>query len=278
MSRALTVALAGLGTCGGVVLPRPAPAHPLIAAANPAARYVGEPTPAAKLLEVSASAIGETIVLLCFIRLCAVAVGACHSPRSRAVVTAISWFLVIQGSQRLQGVMQSSKEVLNPGWYDSLKKPIWQPAPWVFPLVWIPLKMMQTVAASRLWAKLDYKSFSEPSIVLFIVHIALGDIWNRQFFLKQRLLTGYATIMMHAYSLHQRLPQLAAKLRPRSLPPPKASRHLRLLGCRHMHNCPLLSLKHFVCLTSSSHSGLGRNRSGSELGCLVAEHSRKLAT
>mmetsp|Transcript_4627 Transcript_4627/g.11273 ORF Transcript_4627/g.11273 Transcript_4627/m.11273 type:complete len:173 (-) Transcript_4627:826-1344(-) len=164
MSRALTVALAGLGTCGGVVLPRPAPAHPLIAAANPAARYVGEPTPAAKLLEVSASAIGETIVLLCFIRLCAVAVGACHSPRSRAVVTAISWFLVIQGSQRLQGVMQSSKEVLNPGWYDSLKKPIWQPAPWVFPLVWIPLKMMQTVAASRLWAKLDYKSFSEPSV------------------------------------------------------------------------------------------------------------------
>jgi len=31
-------------------------------------------------------------------------------------------------------------------------------------------------------------------IVLFIVHIALGDIWNRQFFLKQRLLTGLLVI------------------------------------------------------------------------------------
>ena len=31
-------------------------------------------------------------------------------------------------------------------------------------------------------------------MVLFVFHLALGDVWNRQFFIKRRLLTGLLVI------------------------------------------------------------------------------------
>ncbi|KAL3927214.1 MAG: hypothetical protein SGPRY_002930 [Prymnesium sp.] len=195
--KVISLLVASLSLSQAIALPRPS-LRKILGVAGRASSALSvsadEPTPAAKLLEVSLSAAGEAIVLLCFIRLCALAVGACQSDRSRAIVTAIAWIAVVQGSSRLQGITQSSTEVINPDWYQSLSKPVWQPPPWAFPVVWIPLKILQIIAASRLWANLDYKSFTEPSMVFFMLHLALGDVWNRQFFVKQRMLTGLLVI------------------------------------------------------------------------------------
>ena len=41
---------------------------------------------------------------------------------------------------------------------------------------------------------LDRQVFSATPILLFLLHVALGDVWNNQFFLKERPLTGVYVI------------------------------------------------------------------------------------
>lgn len=64
--------------------------------------------------------------------------------------------------------------------YQNLRKPKWTPKNWVFPAVWIPLKIMQSAA---LW--LVYKSAAgRPAkelaapLAAFAAHLALGNVWN----------------------------------------------------------------------------------------------------
>ena len=91
--------------------------------------------------------------------------------------------------------MQPVDTVLSPKWYEGLRKPSWTPPPWAFPLAWIPLKLLQTIAAAMIWETEEARVFSSPAVLLFVVHLALGDVWNIQFFAKQRLLTGLLTIV-----------------------------------------------------------------------------------
>ena len=156
------------------------------------------PTPAAKLLDVGVSTASETALLLLFLKLAAIALGrmSADSLASKAL-SQLTWILVVQGSSRLQGVcgqIGRTKQVLNPKWYDALEKPDWNPPAWAFPLAWIPLKLLQTAAANIAWQAVDRQVLSAP-IVLFVLHLALGDVWNLQFFLKQRPLTGLFVIV-----------------------------------------------------------------------------------
>lgn len=64
------------------------------------------------------------------------------------------------------------------GWYKALKKPEWTPPNYVFPLVWVPLKMLQSAA---LW--LVCKAAPTPQdaalpVALFGLHLFLGNWWN----------------------------------------------------------------------------------------------------
>ena len=111
------------------------------------------------------------------------------------LIARAAWIVVIQASQRLQGYMQPDDTVLSPKWYEGLRKPSWTPPPWAFPLAWIPLKLLQTIAAAMIWETEEARVFSSPAVLLFVVHLALGDVWNIQFFAKQRLLTGLLTIV-----------------------------------------------------------------------------------
>mmetsp|Transcript_12846 Transcript_12846/g.23103 ORF Transcript_12846/g.23103 Transcript_12846/m.23103 type:complete len:196 (+) Transcript_12846:94-681(+) len=69
-------------------------------------------------------------------------------------------------------------------WYSSLKKPSWNPPDYVFPLVWIPLKIMQTTALVLLWKQVENPLL--PSLV-YTGHILLGAAWNYTFFASRKL-------------------------------------------------------------------------------------------
>ena len=157
------------------------------------------PTPAAKFLDVGVSTASETVLLLLFLKLAGLALERLPAgSASSKILSQLTWLIIVQGSSRLQGMVASNQvgqptKVLNPAWYDSLVKPSWNPPPWAFPLAWIPLKILQTIAANLCWTALERKTLTLP-IVLFLTHIALGDVWNVQFFIKQRPLTGVFVI------------------------------------------------------------------------------------
>jgi len=186
--------LAALASAVDAATVRPA----LAAVASPrvdlvAAKHV-EPAPAAKLLEVSKSAALETLLLLAFLRAAAEVVSRASGERSKFWIGQLAWVVVVQGSSRLQGYMQSNTQTLSPEWYDKLEKPNWNPPAWLFPVMWIPIKLAQTAAAGITWRALGHRTFSAAPVVMFLLHLSLGDIWNVQFFLKQRKLTGLLVI------------------------------------------------------------------------------------
>ncbi|KAL4424819.1 hypothetical protein ABPG77_011069 [Micractinium sp. CCAP 211/92] len=73
------------------------------------------------------------------------------------------------------------------GWYKSLKKPGWTPPNWVFPAVWIPLKLLQSVALWLVWRSgADQQQLAVP-LSLFGLHLFLGNWWNVVFFGRHKL-------------------------------------------------------------------------------------------
>jgi len=164
--------------------------HPtLLAARNPP-----QATPAVKLAEVTAATTSEMMIILLFLKGTALLIDRAVEPWLRSLLTTVAWIVVVQGSSRLQGVMQKPTVVLSPDWYAKLTKPAWQPPPWAFPAAWIPLKLAQTIGAAVLWTSIGHRVFDAPAVWLYVAHITLGDVWNAQFFLKQRILTGLLII------------------------------------------------------------------------------------
>jgi benzodiazapine receptor len=78
---------------------------------------------------------------------------------------------VVFGVQRLVPTFK-------PDWYRALRKPSWTPPNWIFPAVWIPLKLLQSAALWLVWrAAPGPKQLALP-LTLFGVHMFLGNWWN----------------------------------------------------------------------------------------------------
>ncbi|KAK9906787.1 hypothetical protein WJX75_008014 [Coccomyxa subellipsoidea] len=67
--------------------------------------------------------------------------------------------------------------------YEESYKVCWNPPSWVFPAVWIPLKILQSAALWLVWksAGADKASVAVP-LTIFGVHALLGNQWNVVFF------------------------------------------------------------------------------------------------
>ncbi|GFR41150.1 hypothetical protein Agub_g1814 [Astrephomene gubernaculifera] len=87
---------------------------------------------------------------------------------------------VVFGVQRLV-------PTFDPTWYKSLKKPRWTPPNYVFPLVWIPLKLMQSAALWLVWSRAPSSKALVLPLAAMGVHMFLGNWWNVVFFGKRQL-------------------------------------------------------------------------------------------
>jgi len=75
-------------------------------------------------------------------------------------------------------------------WYDSLRKPIGQPPPWVFPVVWPVLYTTMGYAAHKLCAALISAPFvtqsdatrTRLSMILYLAQLGLNIGWSPLFF------------------------------------------------------------------------------------------------
>jgi hypothetical protein len=169
MRSLLLLATIGLAACS-CKPSRPQPA--LLVAARQQSKE--EPTPAVKLLDVVGSTGVEVGIILGLLKVAQQAVRRAPSEGKAFWIGQLAWFFIVQGSSRLQGVVQKSVTTLNEDWYSSLTKPKWNPPNWAFPVAWIPLKLAQTYAAGTLWHRCGNSVFN-PAVVSYVVHIALGE-------------------------------------------------------------------------------------------------------
>jgi len=75
-------------------------------------------------------------------------------------------------------------------WYESLKKPFWNPPKWAFPVVWTVLYIVIAVAASRVAGAPG----SAMAMAFWALQIALNTLWTPVFFGLHRIKAGMVVI------------------------------------------------------------------------------------
>lgn len=100
----------------------------------------------------------------------------------------------LESSQLLQ-----IETTISEDWYAKLRKPWWNPPNWVFPIMWVPLKILQVFACFEMWGKLSERKCTAAPVVVYAVYKSLGDVWNKVFFERRRLKMG--TVVISAYYL-----------------------------------------------------------------------------
>ena len=89
-------------------------------------------------------------------------------------------------------------KVPDASWYEKLPKPPWNPPSWLFPIMWLVIcKPAQVVALGRLHSGALTRA---PGLV-FSLHLALGDAWNRAFFGEKLVGLGALTIYLFLATL-----------------------------------------------------------------------------
>lgn len=70
-------------------------------------------------------------------------------------------------------------------WYESLRKPSWNPPGWLFGPVWSLLYMAMAVAAWLVWREGGWAAQKKP-LSLYMIQLALNALWTPLFFRFQR--------------------------------------------------------------------------------------------
>jgi tryptophan-rich sensory protein len=79
-------------------------------------------------------------------------------------------------------------------WYDALRKPIWTPPNWLFPVAWTTLYLCMSVAAARVASRAGTDPLVGTAMALWSVQIALNTLWTPVFFGLRRLGGGLVVL------------------------------------------------------------------------------------
>ena len=72
-------------------------------------------------------------------------------------------------------------------WYKSLRKPVWVPPNWAFPVVWTILYILMSWAAMRVGLSGAEGAVVAQALALWALQIALNAIWTPVFFGLRRM-------------------------------------------------------------------------------------------
>ena len=112
-------------------------------------------------------------------------------------------------------VTQSSIET----WYPTLKKPIFNPPNWVFPIAWTLLYIMMGVAGGLVWNQLENnKELVKKGLLFFTVQLLLNALWSYLFFGLHNILLALIEIILllliiiETYLIFKKIDKTAGKL------------------------------------------------------------------
>ncbi|WP_413172393.1 TspO/MBR family protein [Anabaena azotica] len=70
--------------------------------------------------------------------------------------------------------------------YDQVIRPKWAPPPLAFPIVWMIIAVLRVISSVLVWQEMNHQFLVLP-LILFVLHLALGDTWNTIFTVERRL-------------------------------------------------------------------------------------------
>ena len=68
------------------------------------------------------------------------------------------------------------------GWYSTLKKPSFNPPPWLFAPVWIAIYTMIAIAAYLVWQQRSRRPIYQTTRNIYILQLCLNFLWSIMFF------------------------------------------------------------------------------------------------
>jgi len=102
-----------------------------------------------------------------------------------AAVTAIAcgFFAFVTLRSRFFSLLDNTR---NSGRYTSIQRPGWAPPPLAFPIVWMSIAGLRVVSAYWVWSAMGQTFLCWP-LVIYVIHLSLGDTWNTIFTVEGRL-------------------------------------------------------------------------------------------
>jgi benzodiazapine receptor len=95
--------------------------------------------------------------------------------RRRILIGLFGWLLLCFAAASLGAIFLPGE------WYAALKKPSWNPPPWIFGPVWSALYAMMAVAAWLVWRRGGFAAQRRP-LTFFLVQLLLNAAWTPLFF------------------------------------------------------------------------------------------------
>uniref|UniRef100_A0A7R9YFX9 Tryptophan-rich sensory protein n=1 Tax=Pinguiococcus pyrenoidosus TaxID=172671 RepID=A0A7R9YFX9_9STRA len=104
--------------------------------------------------------------------------------------TAAVFFLAMARQSRVFAPMDASRpkgsdEAYQPKW----KQPVWAPPGPVFPIVWISIAILRCISATMIW-NVTGRNFVSLPLVVYYLHLSIGDAWNNLYTVQKRLGAG----------------------------------------------------------------------------------------
>jgi len=80
--------------------------------------------------------------------------------------------------------------------YQSINKPEFAPASWVFPVVWTILYFLMAVAAYRVWLRGKFGKNVGKGLLLYVIQLALNFAWTIIFFRFKLIVFGFVELIV----------------------------------------------------------------------------------
>lgn len=104
---------------------------------------------------------------------------------------AIAFFILVAIRSRLFSPLNNARTRTT---YSNVKRPGWAPPPLAFPIIWMSIGVLRVISSYLVWQALGQSYLSLP-LILFMVHLALGDTWNTVFTVEGRLGTAVPVVL-----------------------------------------------------------------------------------
>lgn len=104
-------------------------------------------------------------------------------PPAGVTAIAVGFFALVTLRSRFFSLLDNTR---NSGRYTSIQRPSWAPPPLAFPIVWMSIAVLRVVSAYLVWSALGQTFLGWP-LVVYVIHLSLGDTWNTIFTVEGRL-------------------------------------------------------------------------------------------